>query len=163
MQKKWLNVIVIAIVVLVAMYFYRKYRVAPEINLDALKVTALDGTVADLHRYHGEKVLICFAASWCGPCREELQVLSRVKEELLPDVRVIVISDEPEETIVNFKAYIGYPFEWLKLNEPFAAIGVNSIPCSFLVNRAGTVVKKTVGFIDWHDPSTAKHLSTLME
>jgi thiol-disulfide isomerase/thioredoxin len=162
MQKKWVSALVLVIAGFAVFYYYNKYKVAPEISLKDVAIVDLNGSPADLASYKGEKILLCFAASWCGPCRQELGLISSVKQSLLSDVHVVVVSDEPVDKVLAFKNDFANTFDWMRMIRPFSSIGINSIPSSYLINRKGEVVKKTVGFIDWSDPSTANHLSKLM-
>lgn len=163
MPKKWIYPAGIVIAVLIAFYIYRKYHVAPEINLDALNLADTDGNPVQLESFKGKKMVVCFSASWCGACRKELKDIASVKETGLRDLEVIVISDEPIEKVRMFRDRMNYPFLFLKMDKPFNAIGINSIPTSYIVNTRFEITKETVGYIDWKDASTLQHLKKLME
>ena len=163
MQNKWIYPLGLIIVLFLAFYFYRKYRVAPELELESLQVMDLNGKGVDITSIKGKKTMLCFGASWCGPCREELKVIHSIKETELSDIDVVVISDEPLERVQAFRDHTNYSFSWLKLKQPFSQIGINSIPTTYLVNADGKVVKKTVGYINWKDPSTVMYMKKLME
>lgn len=144
-------------------YLYNKYCVAPAINLPALELRSLNQQPYALEQLKGQKVAICMAASWCVNCIDELNELARLDSASLGGIRVVVISDEPFEKIERFQEKHGYPFLFLKLTQPFAAIGINSIPTSYLLNTRFQVVKQSVGALQWSDPSTLKYLKTLMD
>ncbi|MDI1353695.1 MAG: TlpA disulfide reductase family protein [bacterium] len=164
MQNKWIySLTIVTIISFLAFYLYNRFKVAPDIKLKELTVIDLHDQVVDVSSYTGKKVIICFAASWCGPCREELKMIGALKASKLMDVTVLVISDEPEEKVFAFKDQFDFPFVWLRLPAGFSSIGINSIPTSYLVNTKGAVVKKTVGFVDWNDPATSHRLLNLMD
>jgi peroxiredoxin len=163
MPKKWIYPAGLAIAILIAFYVYQKYHVAPKINLKELKLVDLEDRPVELTAMKGKKMVVCFSASWCGTCRKELGDIASIKETVLRDVDVIVISDEPIEKVRAFKEEKEYPFIYLKMDKPFSSIGINSIPTSYLVNTKFEIMKETVGYIDWKDPSTAEHLQKLME
>jgi thiol-disulfide isomerase/thioredoxin len=163
MQKKWLNLGALLILAVIGYYFYQKYRVAPELKTAQLPIQTLDGNDVSLARYQGQKTALCFAASWCGPCRQELKMIGELKSTTLKDVKIVVISDEDPLQIERLKMQFPFDFEWLRLKQPFASIGINSIPTSYLLNRQGRVVKQKVGAIDWEDPSTANYHLGLMD
>ncbi len=149
--------------VFVGFYLFRKYRVPPELKPLELPLQQLDGSAVDISAWKGHKTLLCFAASWCGPCREELAMLTRLQQNALNEIEILVVSDEPAEQVEAFKNRTGGNFTWLRLTRPFSAIGINSIPSSYMLNARGEVVKSTVGYVDWEDPSTRRHLLKLME
>jgi len=163
MQRKWIYSLGFLVLLFVAFYFFKKYKLAPDLNLHHLELVDLQNKKVNLTDSTGQKTLLCFGASWCGPCRQELRSVELMKKTELKDVRVIFISDEPMEYVQAYYEETGYDFEWLKLQFPFSQIGVNSIPTSYLLNTKGKIVKKTVGYVDWEDPSTSRHLLKLME
>jgi thiol-disulfide isomerase/thioredoxin len=163
MNNKWILPTGVIAVALFAFFFYTKYRVAPTIDLNSLNLSDLEGNPATLEPFKGKKFVLCFGASWCGPCRKELSDISSVKDRELNEVQIVVISDEPNERIRKFMEQTGYHFVFLKLNVPFSSIDIHSIPTSYLVNSKFEVKKEKVGFIDWKDPSTVQHLKKLMD
>jgi peroxiredoxin len=163
MNKKWLFPGCLILVLCVAFYMYNKYHVAPGIQFNELSLSDLNGQPVKLESFKGKKLAVCFSASWCPNCLEELKDISSVKDKDYNDVEVIVISDEPLEKIIDFKERKGYPFTFLKLNQPFNAIGIYSIPTSYVINTKFEVMKESVGYVNWSDPSTAQHLKKLME
>ena len=163
MSKKWIYLVGLVIVGFLGFFMYQKYRVAPKINLNSLSLVNLEGEPVSFETFKGKKIALCFGASWCGNCREELDVIKSIKDADLAGVEVIVISDEPLEKIKNFKEKRDYPFLFLKMNKSFGEIGINSIPTSYIVNTKLEVKKETVGYLNWKDPSTLQHLKVLME
>lgn len=161
MGRKWLYLVGFAVLALVALFFYQKYRVAPQIQFGQLRLTDTNGQPVNLEQWNGKKRVICFSASWCPNCRKELDDLQKVKDDL-QQVEILVISDEPLETIEEFRTRHGYTFTFLRLEQRFFEVGVQSIPVSYIMNPAGEVTKQTVGYLDWTDPSTRSHLKMLM-
>lgn len=162
-QFKWTYLLAALLLAMGGFYMYQKYRVAPQLSFSTLPLRDLQGKEVRMEDYKGKKVLLCFGASWCGNCRVELKDLMAVYKEQLPDVEILVISDEKLETIRMFKESKSYPFTFLQLQGPFSSIGINSIPTSYILNKEQEVKKETVGYLNWTDPSTAKHLYMLME
>ncbi|PBQ30650.1 hypothetical protein CNR22_02295 [Sphingobacteriaceae bacterium] len=161
MSNKWIYPVGLVIAVFVGFFIYQKYRVAPTLNLNSLNLVDLEGRSVKMDSFKGKKVVLCFSASWCGNCREELGVMSDIKDKDLSDVEVVVVSDESLEKVVDFKEK--YPFTFLKMNKHFNEIGINSIPTSYILNTNLEVKKETVGYLNWKDPSTLQHLKKLME
>jgi peroxiredoxin len=163
MFKKWTFPAGLIIAVLITFYIYRKYHVPPTIRLTELNLVGLDEKPVKLGIYKGKKMVVCFGASWCGNCWDELKDIASIKKSDLGDVEILVISDEPVERVRAFRERAGYPFTFLKMLEPFNTIGVNSLPTSYIVNKRFEIKKETVGYIHWKDPSTLEHLKKLMD
>ena len=163
MNKKLINILFFVIAALVGFYFYNKYKVAPSIEFNKLSLVDLQEQPVKFESFKGKKLVVCFSASWCPNCLDELKELNDIKNVELKDVEVVVISDEPLDKIMSFKSKTDYPFTFLKLNQAFNEIGIFSIPTSYIVNTKLEVKKETVGYLDWKDPSTAEHLVKLMD
>ena len=163
MNKKWINALFLVIAALVGFYFYSKYKVAPSIDFAKLSLVDLNEQPVNFSSFKGKKLVVCFSASWCPNCLDELKELNDIKNTKLNEVEVVVISDESLEKIISFKEKKGYPFTFLKLNQNFNDIGIFSIPTSYIVNTKLEVKKETVGYLDWKDASTAEHLVNLMD
>ncbi len=154
---------VLLIVGCIAFYFYNRYSVAPTIQFDQISLSDINGKPLKFKDFTGKKTIVCFSASWCPNCLEELREINRIKESELADIDVIVISDEPLEKISSFRDRTQYPFIFLKLQTSFNQIGINSIPTSYLLNSKQEVKKETVGYLNWGDASTRAHLKKLMD
>lgn len=163
MNKKWLFAPLLILSLLVGIYFYNKYRVAPKLNLSGLELSTVVGDTVNINRFKGKKTILCFSASWCGPCRHELKNIGKVKTSALADVQVIVISDEEPGVINAFAESLHPDFTILKLNKSFADINIYSIPTTYLLDKNFEVKKESVGYVDWSDPSTLEHLRKILE
>jgi len=163
MPKKWIYPVGLIIAAFVAFFIYQKYRIAPSIELNELNLVDLNDQPVSMSDFKGKKVVLCFSASWCGNCREELATIASIKEKDLQDVEVVVISDESLKKIQEFKVRNGYSFTYLKMNKSFGEIGINSIPTTYILNTSQEIKKETVGYLNWKDASTLEHLKKLME
>jgi len=92
-------------------------------------------------------VIISFWATWCAPCKRELNTI----HELYPDwqeefgVRLIAVSIDDEKTKNSVPVYVnGRAWDYLILmdtNSDFRrSMGVNNVPHTFLVDQNGTIV-----------------------
>lgn len=90
-----------------------------------------------------EAVLINIWATWCGPCRNEFPFLEEAYKQYADRVEVIALSCESTDdaaTLADFAAQYGLTFKIGQDSVGFLnALGVNSIPTSFIVDRFGTI------------------------
>ena len=163
MNNKLKYILVAVIAIVAAIYFYNKYRVAPGINLEKISLKDITGQPVKFSDFKGRKIILTFSASWCGNCLVELKALNAIKNKELSDVEVIVISDEPLETVQAFKERRGYPFTFLKMEGSFSSLGINAIPTNYILNKNLEVKYEKVGEIDWKDASTVQFMKKLME
>jgi len=111
-----------------------------------------DNKTIDIKDYRGKVVLINFWATWCGPCVKEIPSLIELQKQFGPQgFSVIGISVDQGSTSgvrkavtkmgVNYPIVIGNS----KVSRQFG--GVFGVPTSFLVDRAGNVLKKYPGYV----------------
>jgi thiol-disulfide isomerase/thioredoxin len=141
------------IVLLVALFYYKKYRVAPSIPLLTQELIDEQNIKTSLEQYKGKPMIISYYASWCGDCRKELKELNEVIDADLKNVRVICITDEEQQKLISFTAAHNYPFQFYRLTKRFSDINIHSIPVTYLVNSKGEVVYNKVGAVKWKDKS----------
>jgi Redoxin len=149
--------------VCIGFYLYTKYRVAPVINFSTLSLNDLNGNPVKFEKFKGKKLVVCFSASWCGNCWQELKTINKIKLSQLQDVDVLVISDEQGDNVLKFDAKFPGTFKYLKLTTDFASIGIHSIPTTYIFDTQLQLKKEQVGYLNWEDPSTLEHLKKLME
>lgn len=161
-KKQTYNVLIVAVLGLVGLYLFNKYKVAPKMDIINLSVVDSNSVAFDIHSLNGKKVIVAFYASWCPDCIKELNVLNEIKKEKLNDVEVLAITDETIEKLNSFKNKKQFPFTFLKLTKTFNELKIFSIPTVYLLNTNGEVVYQKVGYINWKDESELLHLQTLM-
>ena len=102
----------------------------------------------------GNPIVISFWATWCKPCRLELNTIMEEYEDLQDEtgVKLIAVSIDDErnkhkvEPAVNAE---GWDYDiWLDPNSELKrALGVNYPPQTFLLDGEGTIVWDHVGFV----------------
>ena len=95
----------------------------------------------------GKPIVISFWATWCKPCKKELDAISEVYEEWQKEtgVKLIAISIDDSRSsgkvVTDTKSH-GWEYEvYLDENQDFKrAMNVNNVPHTFIVNGKGEVV-----------------------
>jgi cytochrome c biogenesis protein CcmG/thiol:disulfide interchange protein DsbE len=92
-------------------------------------------------------VIISFWATWCAPCKKELNTIHEVYEEWVAEtgVTLVAIAIDDEKTKSQVPVYVnGKAWDYTVLMDPNwdfkRAMGVNNVPHTFLVDKNGLIV-----------------------
>lgn len=101
----------------------------------------------------GDPMIINFWATWCKPCKRELNAIDEVysKWQKETDVKLIAVSVDDarsRDRVVPFVNGSGWDYEiYLDPNQDFMrALNVNNPPHTFLVNGEGMIVWQHNGY-----------------
>jgi cytochrome c biogenesis protein CcmG/thiol:disulfide interchange protein DsbE len=123
--------------------------------LPSVTLKDMDGknvNTADLSN-DGKPILVCFWATWCSPCKKELNTYADYYEEWQKEtgVKIYAVTIDDQRTVNSVKPYVNsvsWEYEILSdVNKTFSqAMGVNSPPHTFLLNGKGEIVWQHVGY-----------------
>ncbi len=152
-KKQIISIICIAIFsIIISQAFIRfsKKDEAPEIDFRSLLLIDEAQVPVDNSEFKNKTTLICFYASWCGDCRKELKTINEVKDKLLNDVSIVLITDDTPEKIKEFKMKNKYKFKVLKLqDQTLKELGIKFIPTLYVLNKQVETTFSKVGYINW--------------
>lgn len=121
-------------------------RQAPDFTLPTL-----DEQTISLSDLRGQRVLINFWATWCGPCRIEMPVIERIYERYRDQGFVVlaVNVEEPEDRVRPFVAELGLTFPILldENGDVVRQYGIVGLPTSVFVNRDGLIFQQHLGVL----------------
>jgi thiol-disulfide isomerase/thioredoxin len=131
-----------------------------------LATHALDGHAVDLRDLHGRVVLVNFWATWCGPCKEELPSLVKLRQKLAnrPFELVTVNDGESEGTINRYltRTKLDLPVWIGPGNSAATGWNVQGLPMTFLVDSKGQVRYWVYGERNWTEGESFKLIEKLL-
>jgi thiol-disulfide isomerase/thioredoxin len=147
MKKNYTLFIVLAAV---AVFYFWRYRTAPEIDSSAITVSDSLGKTSTLNDLLSDSSIVICYASWCGPCLKELRSLKTHFEEFRDTgIRFYCITDDSPEKIEVMRANMPTEITFLhtaSLND----IGIYTIPASFFYLH-NQLIEKRLDAIDLQD------------
>ena len=121
-------------------------QVAPDFSVEML-----DGRTIKLSELRGKVVMLCFWATWCPPCRQELAHLQEGVIDQFKGEKLVVLPisrGEKRDVVEKFITDNNYTFG-VGLDSDRAIYDLyasNYIPRTFIVNKQGKVVYRTAGY-----------------
>ncbi|QIZ85782.1 TlpA family protein disulfide reductase [Bermanella marisrubri] len=103
-----------------------------------------------LKQYRGKVVYVDFWASWCGPCRQSLPLLTKLRAEMKKqpfEVLAINLDEEVDAAKGFLKQYpVNYPVLLDPEGNVAAQYQLPGMPTSFIVDKRGRIKHVHVGF-----------------
>jgi cytochrome c biogenesis protein CcmG, thiol:disulfide interchange protein DsbE len=116
----------------------------------ALAFAARDGSEKHLADFKGELVLVNLWATWCGPCKAEMPMMSafhrRHKEEGFEIFGVTTEDSVPPYMLKRVSEVLSYPLV-LRFSSSAYPI-LNGVPTSYVIDRHGIVRYAKAGSFD---------------
>ncbi len=124
-------------------------------TIPSVKVKDLNGNIVNTAELSndGNPMVISFWATWCAPCKKELNAIHEVYEDWQDEtgVKVIAVSIDDARSATRVKPYVN-SVSWdndvlLDVNGDFKrALNVNNVPQTFLVDGNGEIVWTHSGY-----------------
>ena len=117
-------------------------------NAPDFRATSLEGDTLQLASFRGQVVIVDFWASWCPPCREQLERLASLEKDV-PGVVVLAVNvDTRRDKVDRYVRRAQMPRRVVL--DPTGAIaakyGVQGMPWTVLVDPQGQIVSARGGW-----------------
>jgi thiol-disulfide isomerase/thioredoxin len=121
-----------------------------------------------LSEFRGHGMVINLWATWCGPCVEEMPSLAALSKTLAPaDIAVLPLSSDrggadAVQVFYRKHAIAGLPVLLDPQGAAARGFGVEGIPTSLVIDKAGRVRARLEGSADWSTPDAAAAVRKLV-
>ena len=115
-------------------------------------------------------IIINFWATWCKPCKKELNNIAEVYDEWQDEtgIKIIAISIDDTRSMSKVAPYVnsvGWEYEvYLDPNGDLKrAMGVSTVPHTFLLNSKKEIVWQHRGYVDGDEDELFDEIQNLIE
>src|SRR5699024_10870455 len=123
-------------------------NIAPDFDLHLLDV----GT-SKLADYRGQRGMLNFWATWCGPCRSEMPYMQKLHEN--KDIVILAVNladtESSEKNAPNFveEYELTFPILLDEKTEVADLYQIQPIPTSFMIDSNGIIQNKALGALNY--------------
>ena len=141
-------------------------------NLPSANVTTLDGKQINIDKIdnNGNPIVINFWATWCKPCKKELNNIAEIYEDWQEEtgVKIVAISIDDSRSMSKVKPYVNssdWNYEvYLDPNGDLKrAMGVSTVPHTFLLNEKKEIVWQHRGYVDGDEYELLSKINKLIK
>jgi thiol-disulfide isomerase/thioredoxin len=140
----------------------RKVSAAPNFTL-----ADLSGKPLSLGDLKGKVVFLNFWATWCIPCRQEMPLMEALHTEFKDrGLEMVAVNyREDKQQVEKFFAELGLTFKSVVDSDGAVSdkYGAWSLPLTYIVNRKGEFVGKTIGDRKWDSDEAKRFFRELLD
>ena len=140
--------------------------------LPSVDVKTINGKSININSIENNEmpIVINFWATWCKPCKKELNNIAEVYDEWQDEtgVKIIAISIDDTRSMSKVAPYVnsvGWEYEvYLDPNSDLKrAMGVSTVPHTFLLNSKKEIVWQHRGYVDGDEDELFDEIQNLIE
>lgn len=157
---------------LIGMLIWGMQNVFAQDKLPSLELYDIDGNKINVATYgeDGKITIFNFWATWCTPCKKELNNIADLYEDWQKDynVEIIAVSIDDSKTTANVKSYAnGQSWEYtvlLDVNKDLQRmLNGQTVPFTVLTDQHGVIVDKHSGYVEGDEYILEDKLKELAE
>jgi len=136
--------------------------VAPPIKAPALKLQNMEEEIINIDDLKGKVVVVNFWATWCPPCRREMNSLERL-HLATKDKNITILAVNIGEDVDTVFPFLGdidpspsFPIIFDYDAASMSSWKVKGLPTTYIINPEGFIVYKAVGGREFDHPEILK-------
>jgi cytochrome c biogenesis protein CcmG/thiol:disulfide interchange protein DsbE len=155
---------------ILASLLFTTISIAQKSTLPSVNVKTLDGSNINITTIENSDnpIVISFWATWCKPCKKELNTIAEVYEDWQDEtgVKLVAISIDDTRSMAKVAPYVNasdWDYEvYLDPNGDLKrAMGVSTVPHTFLLNSKKEIVWQHKGYVDGDEDELLEQIEKL--
>ena len=147
------------------------FTVQAQNTLPDISVKTLEGKSVNLHDQieSGQLTVLSFWATWCKPCKKELDAIAELYEDWQSsyNMKLIAISVDDARALAKVKPMVAekaWPYEVLtdSNQDLMRALNFQSVPHTILLNKQGEIVYTHSGYLPGDEEELEAQMQKLL-
>ena len=139
-------------------------------SIPSIKVQTLEGKTIDISQIknNGKPIVISFWATWCKPCKAELNTIAEEYEDWQDEtgVKIVAVSIDNARSMSKVTPYVNasdWDYEvYIDPNGDLKrAMGISTVPHTFLLNSKKEIVWQHKGYVDGDEDELFEQIKKL--
>jgi len=141
--------------------------------LPNIKVNDMDGQAVEVSDFgkDGKITIFSFWATWCSPCKKELNNLVDLYDEWLADeipVEIVAVSIDDQRNVSKIKPYVnGQAWEYTVLldtnQDLMRSLAIQNVPYTLMVDQKGEIIYRHSGYVEGDEYELEDKIFELIE
>jgi len=147
----------VILTVAIALFFFGSPILLAQNSLPDLSLEDVNGNVVNVSDYtkDGKITIFSFWATWCSPCKKELNNIADLYEDWQEqfDLEVVAVSIDDQRASARVKPYVdGQGWEYTVLldknQDMQRALNFQSVPYTVVVDASGEIIYTHSGYVE---------------
>ena len=147
-------------------------NICAQTSMPDVTLMSIDGEKINIADYaqDGKITVFSFWATWCSPCKKELNNIAELYEEWQEeyDLEVVAVSIDDQRNAGKIKPYVnGQGWEYTVLLDPNEDLkrvfNFQTVPFTIVLNKKGEIAYQHTGYVEGDEYELEKHIQEMIE
>ena len=152
--------------------FFSMSNINAQSSIPDVTLQSIDGEKINIADYakDGKITIFSFWATWCSPCKKELNNIAEIYEDWQNDydLEIVAVSIDDQRNAGKIKPYVSTQgWEYTVLLDPNEDLkrvfNFQTVPFTIVLNQKGEIAYQHTGYVEGDEYELEEHIKELIE